>query len=138
MTITSTLVPRYLSDDWLAALDDAAQASDALRDVTSGVRLTIEHIVVDGTDDGRELRYHVVLDNGRVSFRPGAAGEATVTFREDRATASAVARGELPAQAAFLAGDLSIGGDLSALVEHAAALAGIDGALEVVRSATTY
>jgi len=131
-------VPRYLSDEWLAALDDAAQASDALQSVTRGVHLTIEHIVIDGADDGRELRYHVTVDDGHVAFRPGAADASTVTFREDRATATAVARGDLPAQAAFLAGDISIGGDLGALVEHAAALASIDGALEVVRSATTY
>jgi alkyl sulfatase BDS1-like metallo-beta-lactamase superfamily hydrolase len=131
-------VPRYLSDEWLAALDEAASASESLRSVTEGVHLTIEHIIVDGRDDGGELRYHVELDDGHVSFRPGPGAQATVTFREDRATATAVARGELAAQAAFLAGDLSIGGDLSALVEHAAVLAGIDGALDRVRSATTY
>jgi hypothetical protein len=131
-------VPRYLSDEWLAALDEAARASEPLHSVTRGVHLTIEHIVVDGAEDGRELRYHVAVDDGHVTFRPGAAGTPTVTFRENRATATAIARGELPAQAAFLAGDISIGGDLGALVEHAAALAGIDGALEGVRSATTY
>ena len=129
---------RYLSDEWLAALDEAARASDDLRSVAQGVHLVVEHIVVDGAPDGGELRYHVVVDDGAVSFRPGAAAVATVSFRENRATAAAVARGELAAQAAFLAGGIRIGGDLTALVDHAAALARLDGALAEVRSATTY
>lgn len=127
---------RYLSDEWLAALDEAAQQSRALRTATAGVHLVIQHVVT-GTPDG-DVSYHVVIDDGAVRFRPGVADEPTVTFRQDHATAVAVAKGELSAQAAFLNGTMAVRGDLTTLATHGDALTGVDGALDAVRAATEF
>ena len=127
---------RYLSDEWLAALDDAAQQSSALRTATAGVHLVVQH-VVSGAPSG-DVSYHVVIDDGVVRFRPGVADDATVTCRQDHATAVAVAKGELSAQAAFLNGTMSVRGDLTTLAAHGDALTGVDGALDSVRAATEF
>jgi hypothetical protein len=129
-------VARYLSDEWVAALDAAAQQSSALRTATSGAHLVVQHVVT-GTPDG-EVSYYVVIDDGVVRFRPGAADEPTVTFRQDHATAVAVAKGELSAQAAFLNGTMAVRGDLTTLATHGNALTGVDGALDAVRAATEF
>jgi putative sterol carrier protein len=129
-------VARYLSEEWLAALDEAAQQSSALRSATAGVHLVVQHLV-SGTPGG-DVSYYVVIDDGNVSFRPGEADEPTVTFRQDHATAVAVAKGELSAQAAFLNGTMAVRGDLTTLAAHGDALTGVDGALDAVRAATEF
>jgi hypothetical protein len=129
-------VARYLSDEWLAALDEAAQQSSALRTATAGVHLVVQHIV-SATPDG-DVAFYVVIDDGAVRFRPGVADEPTVTFRQDHATAVAVAKGQLSAQAAFLNGTMAVRGDLTRLATHGHLLTGIDGALDSIHAATEF
>jgi len=121
-------MPRYLSDEWLRALDEAA------RDCTVPGNITIEHVVRDGADDGGEVRYHVVVAGARVRFVGGPAPRPTVTFHEDRATAIAIAKGELSAPAAFLSGRLSVGGDLRALTANTSAVAAVDAAVAAFKA----
>ena len=66
-----------------------------------------------------DAAYHVTIDNGTVRIASGEANDATVTFTQDGATATAVSRGELSAQGAFMTGLIRIRGDLPKLIEHA-------------------
>jgi hypothetical protein len=61
-----------------------------------------------------------------------------VRFTTDRHTAEAITRGWEPAQAAFLRGDLRIGGDTAALAAQRELLAGIEDAAAGVRARTRY
>ena len=88
------------SDEWIAALDDAARGDEQLATASAELALVVEQVLTDGT------RWHVVVDHGAVRVRPGPADRPTVTFTQDRAVAAAIARGEDSAQAAFLRGDL--------------------------------
>ena len=125
----------YLSDAWLAELHEVAAASDVLARASAGRHLVIEQAVVDGE---RTVRWHVVLDDGRVAVRPGPAEEPTVRFTVRRDVAEGITRGAESAQRAFMRGDLRVGGDTAALVEHAEALAAIDDAFAPVRATTTF
>lgn len=127
---------RYLSDEWLAVLDRAAASSEQVREAAIGLEVTVQHIVTGG-DEG-EFSYHVVISGGEVSFRPGEAEQPDVTIRTDRATAVAIATGERSAQAAFLDASLVLEGDLRCLIGCGEVLAGIDGALDEIRSETEY
>lgn len=110
------------SDEWIAALDAAARSDDALREASRGRRVVIGQEVVDGE---RRTSWHVVLDDGEVAVRPGPAGDADVTFSQDRDVAEAVARGEMAARTAFVLGRIRVGGDVSVLLELGPALAGL-------------
>lgn len=121
-------MPRYLSPEWIAALDAAAAAAG---EVVPGVTLTVQQIVGDVT-------YHVRIADGRVRVHEGRAPDADVTFRQDPAVAAAIARGERSAQAAFMAGELRVGGDLTALMTHQAAFAALDDVFAAVRAETTF
>lgn len=127
---------RYLSNEWLAALDRAAASNDRPAAAANGLQVTVQHVVTCG--EAPEVSYHVVISEGRVSFRPGTAERPNVTIRVDRATAVAIATGARSAQAAFLDASLVLDGDLRCLISCGEVLAGIDRALAKIRSDTEF
>lgn len=128
-------VVAFLSDEWVAALDAAAASSAGLAQALAGVHLVVEQGVTGpGPDD--VVTYHVTVDDGRVSVRPGPATAPTVRFRQDRATAAAIASGETSAQRAFMTGRLRVGGDLSVLANHGEALSELGDVFASVRAET--
>lgn len=109
----------FLSDEWIAALDAAARARVAPDDdPLSEVTFTLEQ-VVDG--DGS---WRMVIDRGTVTVRRSAADDppADVRILCSEAVARALAARQRPALDAFIAGDLRIGGNVAALLEHRSAL----------------
>jgi putative sterol carrier protein len=123
---------RFLTPEWIAALDAAAREAA----VPAGVRLTIQQIV---TDDGHDdVRYHLVLDDGRLRVHPGEAQAADVTLVQDREVAAAFSRGELNAQQALEAGRLKLRGDIGHLAREGKALTAVEDVFAAVRAATSY
>lgn len=118
---------RFLTDQWVDALDAAA----APLEVSGELELCIEHVV-------ESFVYHVSYGGGRVRYRAGAATDSTVRLVADRETATAIARGELSAQRAFMNGRLAIEGDTLALANAQPALRSIGDAFAVVRSSTEW
>ena len=126
---------RFLSPEWIAALDEAVRDDAGLRAATAGVRLTVEQHV---TDRDGEVVYHVVVDDGRVAVAAGAVDHADVTFVQDRDTATAIGDGTATAQDAFMSGRLRVSGDVPLLIRCKDALTNLDHALAGVRDHTTY
>src|SRR5262249_10685523 len=132
---------RFLSAEWFAEIDRSVLAGSAVPAETSGQsRLVLEQVVHD-TPEG-EVRYRVVVGDGTARIEraaPGpngaaraaaAAPDATaasdaaftrstatpdLTIVSDWATATALAQGQLSAQAALMAGRLRIRGSLTRL-----------------------
>lgn len=112
-------VPDRWSQAWVEALDDAARAVGG----TDGERFVIQQVV---DDDGTLLTWHVVLGPDGTRVRPGEADDADVTFRQDRATAEAIARGDLAAGTALAGGRLTVRGATAELTRHRDLLARLD------------
>jgi putative sterol carrier protein len=129
-------MPRYLSGEWLDAAQRAIDASTAVRDAASGAAFIVQHVITGGSNG--DVRYHVSVGADGVRIRSGEAAEPSVVFTEDYGTAAAISRGELSAQAAFMAGRIRVRGDLPALVEQSGALSDIEDALAGLRSETSY
>jgi len=55
-------MPRFLTPEWIAALDAAAREAA----VPAGIRLTIQQVVIDDGGGG-DVRYHLVLDRGELN-----------------------------------------------------------------------
>jgi putative sterol carrier protein len=123
---------RFLTPEWIAALDEAAH--EAL--VPGGVALTIQQIVSD--PDGADVRYHLVFEDGRMRVRPGEAAAPDVTLVQSRDVAAALSRGELNAQQALEAGRLKLRGDIGRLARQGKALTAVEDVFAAVRDATTY
>jgi hypothetical protein len=107
-------VPERFSSEWIEALDDAA------RGVPGGEETFVIQQVVD------DVAWHVVLDASGVRVHAGQAEAPDVTFRQDRATADAIAAGELSAASALTSGRLTVRGATSRLAEHRDVLAQLD------------
>jgi hypothetical protein len=113
-------VAEFPSATWVADLDAAARAATAPADL----RLVLQQVVLD--EDGTELAaWAVRIADGAVRVEAGRAEDADVTFTQGRATAAAIARGELAAQRAFLDGDLRVGGDLTRVLDASRQLVGL-------------
>ena len=119
----------FLTDAWLDDLDAAARAAD----VATSAPLVLQQIVPDGPD-GQEVAYALVVADGRIRVERGRVPAPDLTFTQDRATAEAIHRGELSAQAAFMQGRLRLGGDLRAVIDRAGELGAIDDLLGSVRA----
>ena len=121
----------FLTEAWIDEIDAAVQAV-ALPD---DVQLVVQQVV---TDAGGDVPYVIAIADGRVRVRSGRAERSDVSFTQDRATAAAIARGELSAQVAFLDGRLRLGGDLRAVLARAGDLAALDDAFAATRAATEW
>jgi len=136
-------VARFLSGEWVAELDAAASASPGLADLFVDAddidRLVVEHVVTDGPEGhGDERAFHLVLGPGPARARRGRAADPTVTFSQDRATATAIASGRASAQAAFMAGRLRVGGRVDLLLAHHGVLTDVDDVFADVRARTEW
>ena len=127
---------RFLSDEWVAAMNAAAAGSDRLAEATVTTALAIQQVIRRA--DGGDVAYVVRVDHGRVSVEPGRDPAADVTVTEDLDTAVAVARGELNPQVAFMTGRVRVAGDIRALLAGYQALADLEDVFDPVRAATSY
>jgi hypothetical protein len=125
----------YLSPDWLDAARRAIADDASLGSATAGVRLTVEHVAMDGPRG--TVRWHIAIDDGEVRLAEGPAAEPDLRFTTDYATATQIATGRLGAQRAFVEGRLRVGGDLTLLIRHHKVLSTIDDALAGVRARTS-
>lgn len=130
----------YLSPEWFRRADEAVATLAAIPStVTVAVR------VVDLPRNRADVPYRLVLGPDRVRILPieiDAAPSETelgdVTLTMSYEIASAIARGEIGAQRAFLDGEVRLGGDTTALLGHQADLAEIEDRLSDLRSRTRY
>ena len=104
------------SDDWVAAFSERAAGVA----VDEHVRIVVQQEL---SDTG--AAWHVEVAGGRAVVTSGRHPSPDVTIAEDRATASAIAAGELSAQQAFVDGRLRVRGSLERLSSAAGALAAL-------------
>ncbi|MBI2708366.1 MAG: SCP2 sterol-binding domain-containing protein [Actinobacteria bacterium] len=126
----------FLTDAWVADLANAARESSALRGAAGADTLVLQQVVRGAP--GGTFAWHLVLGPGTAEVHEGRAARADVTLTSDAATAAAVAAGRASAQAAFMTGRLRVGGRITALLEHRAALAALDDVFGAVRARTTF
>lgn len=94
--------------------------------------------VVRGTPEGTSVHYDVVVADGAATLWRAASRPPDVTVTSNYATASAVASGRLSTFAALAAGELTVSGDMAALVSAAAGAAGLDPLPANLRSDTEF
>ena len=124
----------YLSDAWIADLDEVLRACG---DLTSLAPLVIEQVVHDVPGRGT-VRYRCEIGTGGARVVTDGDGRPDLRLTTDYATAVAIARGRENAQSVLAAGRLRLGGDVEALARHAAALGALADATAKLRDTTTY
>lgn len=112
---------KFLSEEWGDAVREALNSSDAVKNATKGVNLTIQQVVTDVPDQG-EVRYWTKFDDGTIDGGVGEAPDADVTISQTYDNAASMNRGELNAQAAFMQGKLKVTGNMGKLLQHQGAI----------------
>jgi hypothetical protein len=131
----------FLGADWLEALGRAAGQVALLPEL----RLTLQQVVtgvdrpgVEGAPEKTEVRYHLVVEDGRLSVRPGQAPAPDLTLTQSYELAVALSRGDTNAQQALSSGHLKVSGKVELLVRHARALTSLADIYAELRDATAY
>ncbi len=119
----------YVSDEWIEEADAALQASGLC--TSDGDRFAVEQRV-------GEVVFHMVFGENGARVGPGPATDAAVVFSQSRATAVAIAKGELSAEEAVLNGEVTIEGDPMALLSHRRLLARAEDVFADVRDRTNW
>jgi predicted lipid carrier protein YhbT len=130
-------VPEFLSPEWIEALDRSAGASDALGGLVTEAILIVEQVVTDVPGRG-EVRYRFEVGPSGARVRSEGAAPASVTITVPYETAVGINAGKESAQAAFMAGRLRLGGDVTVLLSLRDSLAGLDDVFAAVRAETSY
>ncbi len=122
----------FLSEEWMSEATEALNAHDGFSTAISGVELSLQFVVTDHpTDD--ELSYHLVVADDGAGLAQGTLDDPDVTVSNDYETATAISKGELNTQMAFMTGKLKVAGNMAKLMmnqgvvnEFANALSSLD------------
>ncbi len=128
-------MPVFLSDEWIAALDEVATAAAPV-EALAGLSLTVLQVVEESPD--RQVRYQLRIEDRSVHVVPGSTDDADLTLFVDGATARALHTGELNAQRALASGHLRVRGDLNRMLGSGDVLAVLGDLFAGVRAETTY
>jgi hypothetical protein len=119
---------RFLSVEWVDALDRAASAQSPAAPTTTTV--VVEQHVLGGPEG--DVVYHMALGPDGWHARTGAGPTADLVLRTDYDTAVALHRGTRTAQDAIAAGRLRITGDLDRVRDLVGALGDPDSTVPLV------
>ncbi|WKZ82234.1 MAG: SCP2 sterol-binding domain-containing protein [Acidimicrobiia bacterium] len=106
---------KFLSQEWLDELTATVNAHEGFTGAVANVNLTLQFVVTDAPE-GAESTYYMRVADGTAQARAGEADDADATITNDYATASAISRGELNTQMAFMTGKLKVSGNMAKLM----------------------
>lgn len=127
---------RYLSLDWIDAVQGAVMAAPSIRELAETHDIGVTQVVTDCPEG--EVTYHLQVGEGSVHFGAGPAPREDVRLAQTWDTAVGVATSTLSAQEALVRGLVKITGDPTRLIDAAPVFAALDHAFEAVRASTVY
>lgn len=127
---------RYLSLEWIEAMQEQVANSDALASLAGTLSIGVTQVVTDGPEGN--VLYHLQVGDGVASFGPGPAPDEHVRMEQSWDSAVAVATETIPAQELFIKGLVRITGDTQRLVDCSAVFSALDSAFTSVRARTVY
>jgi hypothetical protein len=127
---------RYLSLEWMEAMQANVAASESLTQLASTNRIGVTQVVNDGPEG--TIVYHLQVGDGVAEFGPGPASDENVRMEQSWQTAVDVATETVPAQEVFMKGLVKISGDPQSIMDNVAVFAALDTAFAAVRGITEY
>ena len=105
----------FLTQQWAQEVTQALNASTDFRTAAAGKQVRLQQVVTDGPQG--ETKYYFTLGEGAAEVGIGELSDADATVTQDYATASAISRGEVGPQQAFMQGQLKITGNMMKLLQ---------------------
>ena len=105
----------FLTQQWAGEVTQALNASADFRTAAAGKQVRLQQVVTDAPQG--ETKYYFTLEEGAAEVGLGELADADATVTQDYATASAISRGEVGPQQAFMQGRLKITGNMMKLLQ---------------------
>lgn len=122
---------QFLGDDYFTSAQDALQTDPGFQNAIANVDLSVQFDVSDAPDG--DVSYYLKIAGGDVDTALGPLDGADVTVSSDYETSTAISKGELNVQMAFMTGKIKVGGNMAKIMMHqgvlndyARVLAGLD------------
>jgi len=106
---------QFLTQDWLSALTETVNGHDGFKHAIADIDLTLQFEVTDAPD-GSESRYYITIGDGSAEAVAGAADNPDASIANDYETATAISKGDLNTQMAFMTGKLKVTGNMAKLM----------------------
>jgi putative sterol carrier protein len=103
---------KFLSEEWMTAMGDAANGDEAFRTSVESTELKLQFHVTEAPEGG-DVHYTLTVEGGQAALALGEDEGAHATITNDYETATAISKGELNTQMAFMTGKLKVGGDMA-------------------------
>ncbi len=111
---------QFLSDEWAQAVTDALNSHPGFKSSMGSAELTIQFKTTD-TPDG-EVDYYMNTSGGEAQLGMGETSDPDVTIAQNYDTATAISKGDLNTQTAFMTGKIKVSGNLAKLMMHQRAI----------------
>ena len=111
---------KFLTEEWANDVTAALGAHEGFKNAMGPDQMGIQFVTDDGPDG--EVSYYLASDSGLSRMALGTLDNPDVTVNQSYETASAISKGELNTQTAFMTGKLKVSGNLAKLMMKQAAI----------------
>ena len=111
---------QFLSEEWTNDVSTALANHDGFKNAMGAADLGIQFVTEDGPDG--QVDYYLASSGGVSNMALGTLDNPDVTVTQNYETATAISKGELNTQTAFMTGKLKVSGNLAKLMMHQAAI----------------
>jgi putative sterol carrier protein len=114
-------VSKFLSAEWADDVTAALNSHEGFKNAIGAADLSIQFQTEDGPDG--PVDYFLSTSGGTASLALGEVESPDVTVKQSYDTATAISKGEMNTQTAFMTGKLKVSGNLAKLMMHQSAIA---------------
>ena len=111
---------KFLTEEWARDVTAALNSHEGFKNAIGAADLAIQFETEDGPDGN--VNYFLKSSGGTSNMAIGDLDDADVTVKQSYDTATAIARGDLNTQTAFMTGKLKVSGNLAKLMMHQSAI----------------
>ena len=111
---------KFLSEEWASEVTSALNAHEGFRNAIGAADLTIQFNTSDAPDG--DVDYYLNSSGGTTNVATGTLDDPDVTVKQSYESATAISKGELNTQTAFMTGKLKVSGNLAKLMMHQSAV----------------
>ena len=111
---------KFLSDEWASEVTTALNSHDGFKNAIGEAELGIQFSTTDAPEG--EVDYYLKAGGGNATMALGTLEGADVTVKQTYDTATAISKGDLNTQSAFMTGKLKVSGNLAKLMMHQGAI----------------
>jgi putative sterol carrier protein len=113
-------VSKFLTEEWARDVTSALNSHEGFKNAIGAAELSAQFVTQDGPDG--DVSFYLKSDGGIVNQAIGTIDDPDVTVTMSYDTATAISKGDLNVQTAFMTGKIKVAGNLAKLMMHQTAL----------------